>query len=186
MVFRCLNFWLHAHICTYIEQIKKEITPYFAAKTLVARLSPTLDYPPDTLLAIPDARGSGRFPPPNCYWLYRIHTKYRTGWNPSSVSVDHGSNRGGSPRFLDNHYHTPPNFFKLPPQLSIWIFIPHRCDVYTKVVFRCGESPPAVRFAIRAKPVASRAKTSEKSPFIARLRPRSNEHLSHQKSEYGR
>ena len=71
-------------------------------------------------------------------------------------SVDHGSNRRGSPRFLGTPYHTPPNFFKLRSQLSIWIFMPHGSDIYEKVAFRCEESPPFLRFAIRPIPVGSR------------------------------
>ena len=52
--------------------------------------------------------------------LWRIH---------HTISVDHSLNRGGAPQFLDNHYHIPSNFLKLPQQLSIWIFMPHRSDV---------------------------------------------------------
>ena len=84
-------------------------------------------------------------------------------------SVDHGSNSGGSPQFLGKNYHTPPYFLKLRTQLSIWIFMPHRSDVYEKVAFRCEESPPVLRFAIRLIPVASRIKTFWKSLFFVRF-----------------
>ena len=33
-------------------------------------------------------------------------------------------------------------------KLSIWIFISHESDVYTKVVFRGQKSPPVLRFAM--------------------------------------
>ena len=103
------------------------------------------------------------------------------------TTVRQAPNRSGSPRFLGKNYHTPPNFQKLPQQLDIWIFMPHRSDVYKKVAFRREDSPIVVRFAIRPIPMLRRAKTSEKSPFIARFRPRRNGHLSHRKkSETGR
>ena len=64
-------------------------------------------------------------------------------WTESSLaSVDHGLNRGGSPLFLGKNYHTTPNFLKLRSQLGIWIFMPHRSDVYEKVAVRLEESPP--------------------------------------------
>ena len=101
-------------------------------------------------------------------------------------SVDHGSNRGGSPQFLGKNYHTLPIFLKLRSQLSIWIFMPHRSDIYEKVAFRSEESPPFLRFAIRPIPVARQAKTCLKSLFFVRFRPRRNGHWPDWNSENGR
>ena len=101
-------------------------------------------------------------------------------------SVDHGSNRGGSPRFLGKNYHTPPNFLKLRSQLSIWIIMPHRSDVYEKVAVRLEESPPSLRFAIPPILVVSRSKTCLKSQFFVRFRLRRNGHWPHWNSENGR
>ena len=82
-------------------------------------------------------------------------------------SVDHGSPAVRAAVRQD----TPS---KLPAQLSIWIFISHASDVYKKVLFRCGKSPPVLRFAMRSIPVASRAKTWVKGRFFARFRLRRN------------
>src|SRR5258708_1752131 len=71
-------------------------------------------------------------------------------------SVDHGSNRGGSPRFLGKAYHTPSNIFKLPQQLSIWLLITAQSDVYKRDVQLCVDSPPVLRFLIRPIMHASR------------------------------
>ena len=102
------------------------------------------------------------------------------------TSVDHGSNRGSSPRFLGTQYHTPLNYFKLPQQLGIRIFMPHQTDVYKKIALRRGEPPPVVRFLIRPIPVAWRAPTLEKCALLARCRSLRNANSSYCKSENGR
>ena len=133
-------------------------------------------------------------------WFHYPHCNHKTPpWNhfhgvevslsslwPTKSSVDHGSNRHGSPRFLGKNHHTPPNFLELQSQLSIWIFMPHRSDVYEKVAFRSEESPPFLRFTIRPIPVARRAKTCQKSLFFVRFRSRRNGHWPHWNSENGR
>ena len=78
------------------------------------------------------------------------------------------------------------NNTKTRSQLSIWIFLPQRSDVYEKVAFRCEESPPFFRFAIRPIPVAWRTKTYEKSLFLVRFRPRRDGYWSYRKSDNGR
>ena len=100
------------------------------------------------------------------------------GSQPLPSSVDHGSPairhavRLGAP-------------WKLPLQLSIWIFIAPKSDVYEKVVFRFDKSSPALRFAICAIAVASRAKNCEKRRILARLDLRLHGYCSHRKSENG-
>ena len=103
--------------------------------------------------------------------------KGRCAWGRER-SVDHGSPavrpavRLGAP-------------WKLPSQLSIWIFMAHKSDVYEKVVFRFDKSSPALRFAIRGIAVASRAKRCKKLPILARFDPRLHGYCSHRKSENG-
>ena len=75
------------------------------------------------------------------------------------------------------------NNTKTRSQLSIWIFMPHRSDVYEKVAFRGEESPPFLRFAIRPIPVGSREKTYEKSRHFVRFRLRRDWYWSYRKSE---
>ena len=86
-----------------------------------------------------------------------------------SLSVDHGSPAVRAAVRQD----TPS---KLPAQLSIWIFITHESDVYKKVVFRGQKSPLVLRYVMLSIPVASQAKTCEKSPFYARFGTRHNEY----------
>ena len=102
------------------------------------------------------------------------------------ISVDHGSHRGGSPWFLGTPYHTPPKYFKLPQQLSIWIFIPHQSVVYKTIALRRGERPPVVRFWIRPIPVASRATTYEKYRFMPHCRTSCDVYWSYGKSGMGK
>ena len=66
-------------------------------------------------------------------------------------SVDHGS-----PTVRGTVRLSAPR--KLRAQLSIWIFIAHKSDVFEKVAFQFDKSSPGLRFAIRAIAVASRAK----------------------------
>ena len=70
------------------------------------------------------------------------------------INVDHGSPspEPREPQFLGKNYHTPSNFQKLPQQLSIWIFMPHRSDDYKKVAFRRKESPTVVRWRFEKYP----------------------------------
>ena len=82
-------------------------------------------------------------------------------------SVDHGS-----PAVRAAVRQDSPS--KPPAQLLIWIFITHESDVYKKVVFRGQKLPPVLRFVMLSIPVASQAKTCEKSPFYARFRSRRN------------
>ena len=67
-------------------------------------------------------------------------------------SVDHGS-----PMVRGTVRLSAPR--KLRAQLSIWIFIAHKSDLFEKVAFQFDKSSPGLRFAIRAIAVASRAKT---------------------------
>ena len=60
-----------------------------------------------------------------CCVVVRRHRCRARGRRLVLTTVRQAPNRGGSQRFLGKNYHTPPNFLKLPQQLSIWIFMPH-------------------------------------------------------------
>ena len=67
-------------------------------------------------------------------------------------SVDHGS-----PTVRGTVRLSAPR--KLRAQLSIWIFVAHKSDVFKKLAFQFDKSSPGLRFGIRAIAVSSRAKT---------------------------
>ena len=72
---------------------------------------------------------------------------------------------------------------KLCCELGIQLLMTEQSDVYEKVAFRCEESPPFLRFAIRPIPVVSRVKTYDKSLFFIRFRRRPDGYWSYRKSE---